>query len=99
MNGPDDELDVLIEPADGHSVEDVVQRLHEVGAADIEVLSSRREPPVRGSDRWNRSRSRIQRRPRPLGGPSERERPGDTLLVFERWHVFQNKMYNSYFPA
>src|SRR5688572_5226819 len=31
MNGPDDELDVLIEPADGHSVEDVVQRLHEVG--------------------------------------------------------------------
>jgi hypothetical protein len=39
MDGPDDELDVLIEPADGHSVEDVVQRLHEVGAADIEVLS------------------------------------------------------------
>jgi hypothetical protein len=39
MIGPDDELDVLIEPADGHTVEEVVQRLHEVGAGNVEVLS------------------------------------------------------------
>jgi DNA-binding HxlR family transcriptional regulator len=39
MTQPDDEVDVLVEPAAGHTVEEVVRRLHEVGAADVQVLA------------------------------------------------------------
>ena len=39
MTGPNAELDVLVEPTAGHTVEEVVDRLREVGAANVEVLS------------------------------------------------------------
>lgn len=39
MPGPHDELDVLIEPMPGHTVEEVVQRLHDAGATNVDVLA------------------------------------------------------------
>ena len=39
MAGANDEVDVLVEPTAGHTVEEVVQRLDDVGATDVEVLA------------------------------------------------------------
>ena len=39
FGGPDTEVDVLLEPTTGHTVDEIVRRLHEEGASNVTVLS------------------------------------------------------------
>jgi rhodanese-related sulfurtransferase len=39
MPGPNDEIDVLVEPMAGHTVDEIVQRLREAGATNVDVLA------------------------------------------------------------
>lgn len=40
FGGPDTEVAVLLEPASGHTVDEIVRRLREEGASDVTVLST-----------------------------------------------------------